>query len=719
MSKKHEIDDLNKLYTDGETADNTALAEMRGNVQMQAGEHYKKIQSKMIERLRESKTNESVKLRLTSNHIQVITKTYINGIISQAPGVKILPFNETELQDKKDAELSQSVWSDAEIKLEIEDKIQRWAESFVVIGEMASKIYWNPNMGKIIGYQQEVSESGQPVFESPMGDTLEPMDPMGNPHKPKASKIPVYQGQLCIDVLHPFNIIRKAGVESMAESPFLCVRQMMPIAEAKALLANIEDQAEREEKEKYIVESGKTTFKIFEAANGTYQDTKDQVMLREFYFRPCADYPNGYFYITTEAGILFEGELPFGLFPILIEGFDNLPTSPRATSIIRPLRAPQAEINRMTSAISTTQIVHGKDKIFSPMGSKVSKGTSFAGADEYSVSGNMPMVVEGKAGTQFEASLSRATAELYKLAHLEYEMAETSVQDPYQQLYKSLSQRKKYQIYVKKFERFLCKNAELYLKLAKRYLPDDYLVKAAGKREYINISEFRRIGDEDFNIRLKPMSNDIESLMGKQLNINTVLQYASKDLPPSAKGKILRAMPFLNEEEIFSDLTLDDENVESDILALDRGEFRPAQEIDKHDLYIERLNHRMKQSDFKLLNPQIQQMYQAKLQQHVELKAQEAMKIKEMQAEYWPTGGGLVKVDLYDANGKRMVMPQAALQHLAEVLEKQGLLQQQMQQLESNNQLQILQAASQSQLPPQDPQQPQGPMQSMPPQMAG
>lgn len=719
MARKHEIGDLNKLYTDGEAADSSALAEMRGNVQMQAGEHYKKIQSKMIERLRDSKSNESAKLRLTTNHIQVITKTYINGIISQAPGVHMLPFNENELQDQKEAELSQSVWSDAEIKQNLEEKIQRWAESFVVIGEMASKIYWNPHMGKIIGYKQEISESGQPVFTSPMGDTLEPIDQFGQPNQPKPSKEPVYQGQLCIDPLHPFNIIRKAGVESMSESPFLCVRQMMPIAEAKALVAGIPDKAEREEKEKYIVESGKTTFKIFEATNGSYQDTKDQVMLREFYFRPCSEYPNGYFYITTEAGILFEGELPFGLFPILIEGFDNLPTSPRATSIIRPLRAPQAEINRMTSAISTTQIVHGKDKIFSPMGSKVSKGTSFAGADEYSVSGNMPMVVEGKAGTQFEASLSRATSELYKLANLEYELTEVSVQDPYQQLYKSLSQRKKYQIYVRKFERFLCKNAELYLKLAKRYLPDDYVIKAVGKREFVNLAEFRRIADEDFNIKLKPMSNDIESTMGKQLNINTVLQYANKDLPPSARGKILRAMPFLNEDQIFSDLTIDDENIESDILALDRGEFRPALEIDKHDLYIERLNHRMKQSDFRLLNPQIQQMYQAKLQQHIELKAQEAMRLKEMQAEYWPTGGGLVKVDLYDQKGKRMLVPQEALQKLVKVLEDQGTMQNQLQQMDMNNQLQLLQAASQSPMPPQDPQQPQGPMQAMPPQMAG
>jgi hypothetical protein len=270
-----------------------------------------------------------------------------------------------------------------------------------------------------------------------------------------------------------------------------------------------------------------------------------------------------------------------------------------------------------------------------------------------------------------------------------------------------MSQKKVYAMYVKRFERFLCRVAELYLKLAKRYLPDDYLVRAVGKREAINLSEFRRIADEGFNIKLKPMTNDIDSMFGKHLSIQTALQYGSSDMPMSAKGKLLRSMPFLGEDSLFGELTITDENIESDILALDRGEYRPALPTDEHPIYIKRLNHRTKQNDFRLLPPEIQQMYSQKIQQHTEAESEQLRKMKEMQADYWPTGGGLVKVDLYGKDGKRMLMPQESLQKLVQVLEQQGTQQEILQQLDQQNQLQVLQAASNmpqnQQMPPAQP----------------
>jgi hypothetical protein len=701
--EKHTFDELNTLYVEGESSDSPQFAEMRSNILMHEGSHYKKVQDRLLERLKDSRSAEAVKLKLVKNHIQVITKTYISNIISAAPGVKVLPFNENELQDKKDAELSQAVWEDCETSQNTDEKIDKWAHSFVVVGEMAAKIYWDPCKGSLKGYQQKTNETGDPLYDHPeLGEVPVPHDEMGQPLAPTKSDIPVFEGELTICPLHPFNLIRAKQAETMEESPFLCERKMLSMSEAKSLIENANfTPEEKEEKLKFIKETGKGTFKIFDGSSGTYQDSKDQVLIREYYFRPCYKYPEGYFYITTETGILFEGPLPFGLFPILTSGFDDVPTSPRSKSIIKALRAPQAEINRMASMRAITQITLGDDKVITTLGGKLQKGSRWDGIREFTsnAGANSIQVLPGRSGDQFASSLAEEVGEIYKLANLEYEMAEKTMQDPFAMLYSSLSQRKKYGMYVKKFERFLCEVAKLYLRLAKRYFDDQRLVRAIGKRAAINIAEFKNIKDDGFNIKLKPMSNDIESMMGRSMQIQQILQYVGKDLPKHTIGQLIKDLPFLSSESATTDLTLDIENIESDILALDRGEYRPAEPDDDHELYISKLTNRKKQSDFALLAPQIKQMYEQKLQEHRDFSTKQAQDLKALESEFIPTGGALVTCSVHapdpsnPGQTRQLRIPYEALMDLVNKLEAQGTGQDQLQQVDQNNQIEILKKA--------------------------
>lgn len=693
MAKKHTITELNKLWREGESADSALFSEIRSNICLHSGDHYKKTAQVLRERLKTSSSNEGSKLKLTKNHIQVITKTYISNIVSQAPGIKVLPFNPKELQDQKDAEISQSVWSDAEIKQDVDAKIDSWAMDYVVAGEMAARIYWDPNKGKLKGYSQAIDEeTGLPLFKHPTkGVCADECDEMGNPLEPHASEEPVFEGELCIESIHPYNLIRSNSAETMNESPFIGYRRMAPVEDVKAMIKGHENE---EELEKFITESSETTFKVFEATTGEYAESRGQVLIKEYYFRKSSAYPEGYFYITTDAGILFEGPLPFSIFPIITEGFDSIPSSPRSRSIIKALRGPQAEINRMSSQIATTQISLGDDKVITQTGSKLTKGSSWSGLREFQISGGAaPTIMAGRSGDQFEASLAREVNEIYKLANLDFELADNNMTDAYAAIYKSLSQKKKYAMYVKKFERFLSNVAKTYLMLSKRYLPDDYLIKAAGKREYVNLAEFRDVSDEGFNIKLKPVMNDVDSMMGKQLNINQILQYVGKDLPKEAVGRMLRMLPFMNESQAFDHMTIDDECIDADILALDRGEPVPVKKNDNHDLYITRLNHRTKQTDYRLLPPEIQALYDQKISEHEQVKAQQLQEIKAAQSEFIPSGGGLVKLDVYDSNGKRMVVPYESAQWLIQKMQQQGQAQDQLQMQEQSVQNDILQKA--------------------------
>ena len=111
--KLMDIAKLNTLYSDAEQVDKEDFAEKRSNVLLAAGDHYSRRSPQGFSRVRAEGTASSTKkLRLVKNHVYRVVKTYANSIISKSPGVVPTPKNDTEMQDKKDAELNKAVWQD-------------------------------------------------------------------------------------------------------------------------------------------------------------------------------------------------------------------------------------------------------------------------------------------------------------------------------------------------------------------------------------------------------------------------------------------------------------------------------------------------------------------------------------------------------------------------------------------------------------------------------
>jgi len=581
-----------------------------------------------------------------------------------APGVKVIPHNETELQDQKAAELASAVWMHGKAKYNLKEKIADHAEDYVDLGETFCLIQWDKSKGDLIGYSQAVEkETGSPIYVDEAGadtiyaETVDPITGQVISHQPKADMdSPVFSGDFVFKNILPFNVLRCPKAETMSESPYLIVRSMMSTNDLKEMYES------DPEKLGFIEESSQTTFKVFDGAKGEYVDGKDQTMVREFFFRPCMQYPKGYYYMTTSTGILEESELPFGVWPIAWCGFQKIQTTPRACSIIRHLRPYQAEVNRAASSQAQQQLESGFDKVFVQGGTKVTKGIDLPGTRFFNISGATPQVVPGRSGEQFMAYLQMTIEEMYRVADLEQDDAEINGQlDPNVLLFRSMRQRKKVAIYAERFESFVKDICRIYLKLAQHYLDESALIRAVGRREAINIAEFKNITDQDFAI---------------------TLEYVGKDIPPEVRGQIIANMPFANNDGAFGDLTIDYRSAQSDILALDRGEYRPVRIYENHKYMIKQLTNRMKQRDFDLLSPQIKQMYEQKIMEHSKAEAEELSKMKALQSEFIPSGGALAKADLYIAkeNGKteRATFPTEALMWLKERLDAQGSTQEQM-----------------------------------------
>lgn len=654
--------ELNQCYEEAKQCDKDLRSEQRTNIQLVAGDHYNRYGSRYWNRLREAKQiSPETRLRLTKNHIGKITKIYRNEIQRHAPGVTVTAKNEKEVQDQKTAELHNSVWQDIKNRHEINRYIRTWIKDFVEIGEVATKVFWDPNAGVQVGWDLQTDEMGQPITDPETGQPV--------PNKP------LMAGDLVFETIHGFDLFRDPGVKHMNESPYLIYIKMGAMKDLQAKYAG------DSEKSKYIKESSEDTFRVFEGSSNSYKSQKDLVLIREHYYRPCAEYPSGYYYIATDSGILEEGELPFGIFPILYEGFDEVTTSPRHHSIIRQLRPYQIEINRAASKAAEIQVTLGSDRVYTYSGSKPSSGIAKPGVRHETISGigQEPKVIPGSVGDQYFGYIKDNIAEMYQVADVSEEMEEIPPQiDPYALLFRSLKNKKKFVIYAEKFEDFLVKVCWVSLKLMKKYASPELFISMVGKNEQVNIAEFKNSDDLRWEIKVDPQSDDIEGKVGKQLALNTIIQYIGPQLEKDDAGKFIRLSPYLNNEKMLEDITVEYDNATNDILALDRGEYPVPVKYEDHKYQLKRLTQRTKQADFRFKPPFIQNLYAQKIQEHEKAVALEAQELQRAQAGLVPATGALVACDAYvpDPNNpqssKRLRVPEDALMWLSKKLEDQG-----------------------------------------------
>jgi hypothetical protein len=660
MAKRLDSTELNRRYQEAEACDQELFAEQRSNILLVSGDHYTKRGSRFWSRIKDNKQLSSEnKLRLTKNHVQKISKTYKNNITAFAPWVSPQPQNETEPQDKKAAELNKSVWEDLRVKQKLKKKIREWASDYVDLGECFVKIYFDPNAGDIYEYAAKVHpETGEDMT-----------DEEGN----LIAGTPRYTGEIKFERYFAFNVLRDPSAKSLDEAAYLILRKMVATSELQAMVG------EDEKKLAMLKESSEDTFIVFDGSKGEYTKSKDQILVTEHYYRPCADYPRGYYYICTPTGVLFEGELPFGIFPIKYVGFDEIPTTPRSRSIIKVLRPYQAEINRKASKMAEHQVTLGDDKIVFAAGSKVTHGGQLPGVRGVAVSGPPPTIIPGRSGEHLLPGMLAEIKEMYEVSNVFEDTEEIKANmEPFSLLWRSIRHKKKFSFYAEKFEDFLIEVCETALELAKNYYTDKHLIPVLGRKEYVNIAEFKSTEKLCYQIKVMPQGDDLETMMGKQIQMNHVLQYVGKQLKPDDIGKMIRAMPFMDKESAFGDFTIDSDNATNKILALDRGEYPEVRVGDNHEYMAKKLNHRMNQSDFRLLAPEIQANYARALDEHEAMKAFQLEQIRRAEQGFIPTGGYLVACDFYvpDAKdptkSKRVKLPSEGVQWFIKQLENQG-----------------------------------------------
>jgi hypothetical protein len=454
------------------------------------------------------------------------------------------------------------------------------------------------------------------------------------------------------------------------------------------------------DKAKMFEETQDETYLVFDMQQTGYSRSKDHCMIVETFYRPCMEYPEGYFYFWTEKGIFEEGELPFGVWPIAFGLFDKYQTSPRGRSHLKVLRPFQAEINRAASKIAEHQITLGDDKIITQAGTKITQGGTIQGVRGIQVSGAAPQILPGRNGAQYLDYLNSEIAGMYKASLIEEEVQVMPSQlDPYTLLYRAASQKKAFKLYTERFEQFLIDAWTIYLELARHYLSDEELIEAIGEHEAVNISEFRSPKKLGYLIQIEPISDDLETKLGQTLTINHALQYVGNKLDKEDIGKLLRTMPYANADEAFKDMTLQYDYGTNALLALDRGDFPRVSASYQPAYMIQRLTSRTVEADFTTLSPQVQANYDRMIKTYESIQADLAAKEMAAKNDFIPTSGALVVVDLYvqdpknPLSSKRARVPYESLQWLINRIQQQGTNLQQLEQMHKKNMVEVMEMA--------------------------
>jgi hypothetical protein len=676
FDKEPTVEDLNQRYQEGKANLTRHFAELRANVLLDSGYHHNR--RFRWRDARPQRTNTTKKVKITKNHVQTICRHIENNILNANPGTGFFPRHERELKHQKTAEMCDSVWQYQRDKLNEDQQRKELAHDFVVEGETFLKVAWDKMGGTFLGYDQSVEVDLETGEEMPIGEPQ-----------------PIWTGALVWERMFPFDVITDPHARSWEATRWVICRKLIPIADLKATYAFDDEKLE------FISEAtSDDTYQIFDGLTGMYNETKEHCLVREMYIRPCTTYPRGYYFFFTQEGILEQGELPSNAdgkplpFPIQYVGYDQSNTSVRSWSVIKQIKPLQMEINRAASAIVMESLVLGHSTVLSQAGSKLSTAGIGNGMKSLTYTGVKPDILRGSNGDQYMSYVAQQTQEMYELAGVPYREQDKPAQtnDTLALLFRSLKDKKRFSYYAEKFERFLTQATELSIALCRIYMSEEELVPMVGKNEVVNMEEFKNTDPLHTLIKTRPRSDDFVSMMGKSIQVSSILQYAGSSLSATDVGILARNLPFLNEENIIEDSVLDYDIATNTILSLDRGEIPPIQDVEDHAYQIKRLTNRQKKPDYALLDQNIKNNYQDRIDMHMQFMISQQQEAAKANAGYIPSGGGLVAVDMYiDKDGKqrRARLPYESLNWLVNRLQAQGTQQEVLSELPNNVQAQM------------------------------
>ena len=643
---------LLELFKESSDADEKTYREMRSSIKMHAGDHYGRQGNNSrgwgsITRTGNNTKKDLNRVRLVKNHAPRVADTYVNQIMDTVPDVEVISINSNDARSQRIADLNNQVLSEDKRRTKkYKQRLREKALDFVVTGEIAVKLFWDED-------KDWVAEQ---------------------------------------DIL-PFDLLRAPGIKKVEDSPWLIHRNIFSLDELKTMFGEEwvkKNAGSQSSPMDQGVEAYGQAHVVFDTQEREYQ-RMEGMEIREFYLRPTAKFPNGYFCYFTDSGIIQEGELPGGIFPIQVARCLTTTSMSRGHSPFKKMYPYQQEINRASSQDASNNIHFGDDKMITGAHANVNIGDQIQGMSHLRVNqygGKIMDAIQIVPGTgipkniDYVLGLIKEMDYTLNIASLTEEKKGPRSGEISYVLYSTIKDKRKFSTVAQCFEEFLKEVAETKLKLFRHYLNASDLIHDSNRQDYIIIDDFKNTDEEDYLIEVKVRNNTPEELVGRQAMAREVMQYASQNLDPISLGHLLKETILGDSQALISHFTAPEETATQNLIALEKGMFPQFSETEDFSYKAKRITDRMNRADFHLLPPYIQQIFKEFLMLCEQKIAEHARDKMRLEKGIIPTTGPQINTDFYisapSAGGGtktiRAKFPSHSLEWLMEALKKQGTM---------------------------------------------
>lgn len=300
--------------------------------------------------LREDNKVPRYRVRLTANKIFPTIKTKIAQMLKARPTFTVLP-NSSEDEDAMAAKIGDKVLKHLWRKLDLDVSVHELATWIFTCGAGFVKYYWDAQTGKVVGFNDD--------------------------------QTPIYEGELCVEVVSPFEMIVDCEAKNMQD--LLWAQQTRPRT-LDWIRTQFPETGEyvRSEKEQQddFKRKLKKTSALSQHISGSTEDAPKEpyAIVKEYWHKPGAKYPKGLHAIVADNVVLYKeplvkekGDLPE--LPLIMFSENIMPGRFWPVSTTEQLISLQKEYNKTISQIVEIKNLVAKPKVLNPKGSGVAKSS--------------------------------------------------------------------------------------------------------------------------------------------------------------------------------------------------------------------------------------------------------------------------------------------------------------------------------------------------------
>ena len=217
--------------------------------------------------------------RRVFNHIAPAVETRLAKLTKLRPELKARAFSDED-GDLRAAKLASGILAYVKERTGLNDVIARatlWAE---ICGSAFYKVAWDADGGRQVG----VDEKGAPVYE----------------------------GEVCVTAVSPFEIYPdELSAEDLESVNSLIHAKSVPVSYISERFGVLVTGEEQTDERSAVYSEPRASAQGVAAFGKTTTEKEDQTVLIERYTRACQAYPNGRLEIAAGGELLYEGDLPY------------------------------------------------------------------------------------------------------------------------------------------------------------------------------------------------------------------------------------------------------------------------------------------------------------------------------------------------------------------------------------------------------------------------